>query len=73
MNESQLGLVIYEYLLDLISTDIRFQYVVNSLKMLEINFLIWELTNRCFHGDHKIILFVLLFPFDAIFLHDICL
>ena len=62
-NEHQLGIVTYEALLGLISTDVRFQYFVNLLEIIGINFVSWRLSDMCFGHNHKTNLFVILITF----------
>lgn len=63
LNEHQLGIVTYETFLGIISKSVRFQYVVNLLEVIGINFVSWRLTNLCFAANHGANLLVILFSF----------
>ena len=59
----QLGMVTYEALLGLISTDVRFIYFVNLLEVIGINFASWRLADICFGQNHKTNRLVILVTF----------
>lgn len=62
-NEHQLGIVTYEYLLGQISSSVRFQYFVNLLEIIGINFAVWKIADSAFGRNHMTNMFTILFSF----------
>lgn len=59
----QLGMVTYERILLLFSSDTKFLFFCNLMEMIGINFFLWRITNSLFRSNHVANVNVIIFSF----------